>query len=172
MKDITKFGYWHKVKRVVAGPDDVSDRCSEMHPSNLKHNRQWLEAMVEAGHMTEKQKNMVLALHQADVETVSNTDKPNRQTKYEDYGQLTRCEKKLCMAVTSEEETKGDIRSVCRKAQKKDHKCDKWSTELLREKCKAKHWTSKCDKWSTERLREKCEAKHWTFKWINKHNTR
>merc|ERR1712085_49217 len=134
-------------KRVVAGPDDVSDRCSELHPSNLKHNRQWLEAMVEAGHMTEKQKNMVLALHQADVETVSNTDKPNRQTKYEDYGQLTRCQKKKQRVISAR---------CAERLKKKDHKCDKWSTELLREKCKAKHWTSnsKCDKWSTERLRE------------------
>merc|ERR1712194_971107 len=71
MSDITEAGLWHKVKRVVAGPDDVSDVCSEMHPSNLKHNELWLEAMVEAGHMTESQKNVVLALHYADVETLS-----------------------------------------------------------------------------------------------------
>lgn len=95
----------------------------------------WLEAMVEAGHMTKKQKIFQLNLQRSDLENV--TGFGDRETKYEDYTQLTRCEKKLCMAVTSGGK---NIRSVCKDLQQEEFQCN---DEDLQErvKCRKKNWT-------------------------------
>jgi len=143
MTDISRAGKWHKVKRVVAGVDDVSDMCSERNPSNLKHNKMWLEAMVEAGHMTESEKDTVLTLHQSDLAALSTLG--DRETQYKNYNTLSRCEKKMCMAITNGNGGKRDrdVRSVCKRLQQKAHPCkfknDK--KDVKRNKCRAKHWT-------------------------------
>jgi len=135
MTAITKAQKWHEIQRVVAGPDDVADMCSANNPSNFKAFKMWLEAMEESGHMTKKEKRLQLNLHRSNLEDVSGFG--DRETKYEDYTQLTRCEKKLCMAVTTGEK---NIRSVCKALQQEEQPC---TDEDLKKsiKCRTKHWT-------------------------------
>jgi len=133
MESITNAQKWHEIQRVVAGPDDVSDMCSANNPSNFKAFKMWLEAMEEAGHMTKKEKRFQLNLHRTDLEGGFG----DRETKYEDYTQLTRCEKKLCMAVTSGEK---NIRSVCKDLQQEEFQCNQEDLKK-RIKCRTDNWS-------------------------------
>jgi hypothetical protein len=133
MAEITKHGEWHDVKRVTAGPDSISDMCSEMNPANLKHNQMWTDAMIEMGHMTDAEAAEILTMHREDLEHLGGFG--TKKTKYAEYGSLSRCEKRMCMAITNG--GKRDVRSKCKELQPA---CETGSEQEQKD-CKKANWT-------------------------------
>jgi len=98
MKAITDRDQWHQVARVEAGPDDVSDICSPMNPAEIAHNEQWLSSQVTLGIMTQLQFDAKLESLRGSM-TILNDEV--RKLPFDHFSEVTQCEKKLCMAVTT-----------------------------------------------------------------------
>jgi len=98
MDVITDRDQWHQVARVEAGPDDVSDICSPMNPSEMAHNEQWLSSLVTLEVMTQLQVDAKLESLRGSM-TILNDEV--RKLPFDHFSEVTQCEKKLCMAITT-----------------------------------------------------------------------
>jgi hypothetical protein len=98
MAVITDRDQWHRVARIEAGPDDVSDICSPMNPSEIVHNEQWLSSLVTIGVMTQLEVDAKMESIQSSMSFLNDEV---RTLPFDYFSNATQCEKKLCMAVTT-----------------------------------------------------------------------